>query len=100
MFEKRFTTSTVATEIPLDIQLLIYSMIDTWKAQKQELDYLQVFELSIANVNGQPVQKIIHRQEVPPRKTEALFKVDTPINERLWVVDSSEGAVMMYPEEY
>lgn len=100
MFDKKYTTRGVANDISLDIQLILWSMIDTWKAQRKELDYLQVFELSIATVNSKPVQKVIHRQEVPPLREETMFKVNQPINGRIWVVDSSEEAVMMLPEEY
>jgi hypothetical protein len=28
------------------------------------------------------------------------FRVYKPMNGTLWIVDSSEGAVLMYPEEY
>jgi len=100
VFDKKYQTRGVAAEVNLDIQLILWSMIDTWKAQKKELDYLQVFELSIERINGKPIQKVVHRQEVPPRKEEMMFRVVEPMNGRLWVVDGGEGAVMMKPDEY
>lgn len=99
MFEKRYQTRSVATTVHRDIQLMLWSMIDDWKENNQ-LDYLQVFELSIESIDGKLVQKIIHRQEVPPITEERKFNVVEPMIGRLWVVDSDEGAVMMYPEEY
>lgn len=100
MFDKKYQTRTVAFDVNLEIQMILWSMIDKWKEHGKELDYLQIFELSIVNINGKPVQKVIHHQEVPPLKEEKLFKVHQPMNCRLWVVDSEVAAVMMFPEEY
>ena len=46
----------------LDIQLLLWAMIDKRKQAEIEVDYLQVFELSIISKDGVTVQKVIHRQ--------------------------------------
>lgn len=100
MFNNKYTTKTIASEVNLDIQLILWSMIDTWKAQDKKLDYLQVFELSIEHINGKPVQRVVHHQEIPALKHEMLFRVLEPVDATIWVVDDVEGAVMMYPEEY
>ena len=101
LFNKRYSTRTIAEAIDLDIQLCLWGLIDKWKKQNSELDYLQVFELSIVQVNDNSIQKIVHWQEQPAIKQEAYFQVCKPIEERLWVVaNDEENAVLMFPEEY
>jgi len=53
---KRFVTSGIAEKVPLELQMIMWDMIDTMDEQK---DYLQVFDLS--EENGK--QKIVHSQE-------------------------------------
>ena len=53
---KRFVTSGIAKKVPLELQVIMWDMIDTMDEQK---DYLQVFDLS--EENGK--QKIVHSQE-------------------------------------
>ena len=53
---KRFVTSGIAEKVPLELQMIMWDMIDTMDEPK---DYLQVFDLS--EENGK--QKIVHSQE-------------------------------------
>ncbi|RGF90908.1 hypothetical protein DXA10_13185 [Firmicutes bacterium AM55-24TS] len=53
---KRFVTSGIVEKVPLELQMIMWDMIDTMDEQK---DYLQVFDLS--EENGK--QKIVHSQE-------------------------------------
>ena len=97
---KRYATKGVANEIALDIQLVLWSLIDARK-KTGKIDYLQIFELTIENRNGIKVQKIIHRQEVPPIKDEYMVNIAEPIDTKIWVIDSdSQYCTMMYPFEY
>lgn len=41
---KRYITRGVANEVPLELQILLWDMIDTMEVK--EKDYLQVFKLS------------------------------------------------------
>lgn len=103
MFDKRYSTNTVATEVDLDIQMILWSMIDAWKSQGKELDYLQVFDLSLECTFGRMFLKIEHHQEVPELKEVAYFRVYQPINTTIWIVNNGDdegNAVMMYPSEY
>ena len=63
---KRYATRGIATEVGLEIQLILWAMIDGRKKKGVQVDYLQVFELSFARRDGILVQKVIHRQECPP----------------------------------
>ena len=63
MFQgKRFITRGVGDNVPLEVQMFLWSLLDNLIAKRVvELDYLQVFELCGEGSK----QKIIHSQEVP-----------------------------------
>ncbi len=96
MFDKdRYLTRGVSKEIPLEIQILLWSMIGEIKIKK---DYLQVFEIEpIKN----SLLKIEHRQEIPKYKKEHVV-VNTGINSKvkICVIDDGEYSTMMLSSEY
>lgn len=96
MFEKdRYLTRGVLEEIPLEIQILLWSMIVGIKIKK---DYLQVFEIEpIKN----SLLKIEHRQEIPKYKKEHVV-VNTGINSKvkIFVIDDGGYSTMMLSSEY
>lgn len=55
---KRFVTSGIAEKVPLELQVIMWDMVDAMDDPK---DYLQVFDLSAENGK----QKIVHSQEQP-----------------------------------
>lgn len=91
-------TKGVQSSIGLDLQILMWSMIDQWR-DKIELDYLQVFELSIVEENGILFQKIIHSQEESEYREENFYKIADPVNGEVWIMDSGEYCTMLLPEE-
>lgn len=98
---KRYATRGIATEIGLDIQLILWAMIDNRKAKGIQVDYLQVFELSVARKDGIAVQKVIHRQEYPPASDiYYLPMLERPIKMTIWAMDSEEYCTMLLPDEY
>ena len=68
---KRFVTSGIAEKVPLELQMIMWDMIDTMDEPR---DYLQVFDLS----EGNGKQNIGHSQEQPEYKKEYLFETGTP----------------------
>lgn len=98
---KRYATRGLADEVGLDIQMVLWSLIDVRK-KTGKIDYLQIFELSVAKQNGQPIQKIIHRQEVPPMRDEYMVSdILEPMDTKIWVIDSGgQYCTMMFPKEY
>ena len=97
MFDKsnRYITRCIQESIDIEIQLLLWNMIDEMEGQ---VDYLQVFE--IKNLGAQRV-KIVQRQEVPKYRKE--YEVIGAVNYdvTIFVVDSgTEGCVMMLNWEY
>lgn len=100
MFDNKYMTKRVQEEISLDIQLILYNLIEKWKEEFKELDYLQIFNLSISELNGIRVQKIEHKQEVPDIQETKYYKIDNPINAKIFVIDENDNSVMMFSEEY
>ena len=96
MFNKeRYLTRGVSNEIPLEIQILLWSMIDGLNVKK---DYLQVFEIEPMDVK---LLKIEHRQEVPKYKKEIIVRnrgIKSKI--KLFVIDEGDYSTMMLSEEY
>ncbi len=96
MFDKeRYLTRGISNEIPFEIQLLLWSMIDEIRIKK---DYLQVFEIEPIKDN---LLKIEHRQEVPKYKKEIVVKnrgIKSKI--KLFVIDEGDYSIMMLSEEY
>ncbi len=98
---KKCATRGIATEVGLDIQMLLWVMIDKRKKKGVQVDYLQVFELSIARKDGVVFQKVIHKQECPPTSDSYyLPMIETPMNITIWAMDSEEYCMMLLPEEY
>ena len=96
---KRYITCGISNAIPEDIQLALWSMIDDFRTSTDiEVDYLQVFRLSIQNGK----QKIIHRQEEPVYCNEILIAfIWNPVeNAKIFVIDDGEHSTMMLAEEY
>ena len=96
MFDKeRYLTRGVSNKIPFEIQLLMWSMIEKLKVNK---DYLQVFEVKPINDN---LLKIEHRQEVPKYKKEIIVRnIGINSKEKIFVIDEGEYSTMMLSEEY
>ena len=106
MFENntnRFLTKGVNEQVPQEIQLYCWQLIDEKKKEAEpELDYLQIFEFN--KDNQRQAIEVIHRQEEPffihyheYKLSETLFNFQV---KRLWVIDDDTTQTMLLPEEY
>lgn len=96
--ENRYVSRQVNEAVPMQLQILMWSMIDTLK-KKKELDYLQIFRL---RVNDNKVE-IEHEQEVPPYKEQyEVEKEDFSIEQdmKIYVIDGIDYSTMIFAEEY
>lgn len=97
MFEKekgRYLTRGVDSEIPLEIQIFMWEVIDRMPEPK---DYLQVFRLT--EQNG--LQVIHHTSEQPEYgMTYILPTVPKSITAKVYVIDDGEHCTMLLAEEY
>lgn len=94
MFDnERYLTCGVDSTIPLDLQLFLWGCVDSMPAPK---DYLQVFELSASG----PMQAITHCSEEPEFKRVYLIPSDSPITNKLYIIDDGSHSTMLLAEEY
>ncbi len=93
MFQNaRYLTRGVQSEIPIELQLFMWSCIGS----VPEPDYLQIFRLESAGT----MQKIIHEQEQPPFSREHLILTSHPITAKVYVIDSDTYSTMLLASEY
>ena len=91
---KRFVKRGIAEKVPLELQMIMWNIIDTMDEQK---DYLQVFDLS--EENGK--QKIVHSQEQPEYMKEYLFETGTPfLYAKIFIIDAVTHSTMLFNYEY
>ncbi len=89
---KRFVTSGIAEKVPLELQVIMWNMIDTMDEPK---DYLQVFYL--LEENGK--QKIVHSQEqLNTRRSICLKQVLLVCKD--FVIDDVTHSTMLFNYEY
>lgn len=98
---KRYLTKGILRGIPIEIQMIIWAMIEELKNKIKTVDYLQVFELTtIYDTAGKPEQHIKHFQEQPPHKVEITVKCDVPVKEKIYVIDDETHSTMLLASEY
>ncbi len=93
--ENRYMTREIAENIPVEIAILLWELIDNLTIEK---DYLQVFEI---NPIGVEVLEIVHKQEVP--KYEASVYIQNGLIKdklKIYAIDSIEYSTMMFSNEY
>lgn len=94
MFDKsRFLTCGVDSSIPLELQLFLWKCVERMPDPK---DYLQVFELSPSGT----MQSITHTSEEPEYRQVYMIPSDTPITEKLYIIDDGEHSTMLLASEY
>ena len=94
MFDNnRYLTCGVDSTIPLALQLFMWNCVDRLPATR---DYLQVFELSPSG----PMQVINHCSEEPEFKRVYLLPSDSPINEKVYIIDDGDHTTMLLASEY
>lgn len=66
---ERYLTREVADRVPVEIQILMWNLVEEIKVKK---DYLQVFEVI---PNGSEFVEIIHKQEIPEFTFSYIIKI-------------------------
>ena len=94
MFDNnRYLTCGVDSTIPLELQLFIWNCVDQLPEPK---DYLQVFALKPVG----SLQSITHSSEEPEYHKDYLLPSDSPINEKIYVIDDGSHSTMLLSSEY
>ncbi len=98
---KRYMTNGVLQKIPVEIQILAWTMIDELKNKVETVDYLQVFELvAKCDSTGKSELLIKHSQEQPPYKAEVTINCGTITKEKIYVIDDQTHSTMLLASEY
>lgn len=94
---QKYATRGIQSALPLEIQLLLWNMIDSMKVTKK--DYLQVFKFKIINKDENLIE-IQHSQEKP--KYINSINIVMNINESLTIfcIDDITHSTMLLAEEY
>ena len=79
--------------IPLELQLFMWNCVDQLPEPR---DYLQVFDLEQLGC----MQSITHRSEQLEYRRVYLLPSDSPIVEKLYIIDDGEHATMLLASEY
>lgn len=98
MFQNdRYITCGVSAKIPVEVQVILWAMIDDLPSKKVKVDYLQVFRLS--EQTGR--QKIVHTQEQPKYQAEVLTHIyEHVVEAKIFVIDDGDHSTMMLAAEY
>ncbi|HBG0818214.1 DUF960 domain-containing protein [Clostridioides difficile] len=98
--DKKYITIGIKEEIGIDIQLFMWNEIEKRINLKKELDYLQVFNISIID-KDKGIVKIEHTQEVPEYKKTSIIKSrEIRNNLKVFVILESEFSTMLLASEY
>lgn len=90
---QRYLSRGVDDTIPIELQLFMWGCIDQ---MPEERDYLQIFDLEQVGT----MQSITHKSEKPEHQKVYLFPSDSPITEKIYVIDDSDHSTMILASEY
>lgn len=97
----RYMTCGINEKLAHWYQLEIWDIISDFVESGAEVDYFQIFEFEVAEIDGKKVQKIIHKQENPEyEKEHTTILQGNGFNGRVWVIDDVDHSTMLFPEEY
>ena len=96
----RYVSRGINDEIPIDLQIFMWQLIEELKDTTGDVDYLQVFTISTIDESENKV-RIIHSQEVPEYKKIWMFKASEHCNdEKIFVIDDGTHSTMLLADEY
>ena len=96
----RYISSGIGNEISVELQTILWDMIDEERRQGEILDYLQIFKLRLIYENGVEIQEITHYQEQPRRKKKITIEAANPITAKIFVIDDVTHVTMLLNHEY
>ncbi|MCR1825078.1 DUF960 domain-containing protein [Terrisporobacter muris] len=96
----RYISRGINDEIPIDVQIFMWQLIEELKDTIGDADCLQVFTISTVDESENTI-RIIHSQEVPEYKKIWIFEASEPCNEeKIFVIDDGSHSTMLLAEEY
>lgn len=99
--KKRYQTKGIDERMPMEYGVTMWMLIDELIREKGNADYLQVFEFSVEEENGEKIQKMEHRQEQPEYQEVYRWKLSgAGVTGTVFVIDDDEQCVMLWSSEY
>ena len=99
--DPKFKTSGVDHYVSEKIQTAIWNYIEARRSSGGvPLDYLQVFTLRSKKEEQVTIQIIDCSQEVPPYQFSIAFPSNSPIEEKIFVIDDVDHQTMLLAREY
>lgn len=94
---QKYITRGIQSTLPIEIQLLLWNMIDSMKVTKK--DYLQVFKFKIINKDENLIE-IQHSQEKPKyiNSTNIVMNINESLT--IFCIDDITHSTMLLAEEY
>ncbi|MNW46171.1 hypothetical protein D3C74_234510 [compost metagenome] len=80
------------------MQNLLWYLIESMEVE--EKDYLQVFQLDSAMIEGKRKQTIIHSQEQPAYRKDYAICAKQIIAGKIYIIDDRTHCTMLLAEEY
>lgn len=98
--DKKYMTIGIKEQIGIDIQLFMWNEIEERINAEKQIDYLQVFNISIID-KDKGIVKIEHSQEIPEyKKTSIIKSKEVRNNLKVFVILEAEYATMLLASEY
>lgn len=102
-YGQRFKTKGINQTIPINIQSILWHILDDYITSAKEIDYLQIFKFKVNN-KDQTFQ-IIHQQEQP--KYQMTYEFKLPLdelshlnNQKIYIIDNGTYNTMLLTDEY
>ena len=96
----RYLTRGVQHDIPVNVQIMLWQLIDKFVVSGTTVDYLQVFVLTAKGTADYPLQHVVHSQEQPDYKMEYVAECRNPVTAKIYCIDDSVQSTMLLAEEY
>lgn len=98
MIKDRYITKGIQHEISIELQIIMWQLIEELEKKNEEIDYLQVFELTIDEDRN--MQQIVHKQEIPEYENKIILRVTEPVAAKIFVIDDIDHVTMLLSNEY
>lgn len=100
---QRYETRGIAEEVPLEIRLILWDIIEKRRINGQKLDYLQVFQITSSHdTEKQSALTIHYSQEVPEVSDVYTFTgISCKRKMKIYCIDDGQDyATMLFASEY
>lgn len=99
---KKCITEEIKKQLPSILMYYLWHLIEEKKKEPNiEMDYMQVFELTVEKIDGEAQLVITHSQEQPIAYQEKHYIKDIPIViGEIFVIDDVDFVTMLWDYEY